>query len=981
MPTSSTSSASAAGSSSSAGPSEVRPATVADLQALLELESHWPSVELKSSEDVIRRRIRAHPAGQLIALSLDGTPLGVIYTQRVASQQALLTTTRESEPALHTPNGPVVQLLGVIQRPHARVGGLLRDHLLSLARLDTTVECACGITRCRAYDASRGKGYQAHINEGSDPGLLFHTQAGAHVAGLVPGYRPCDTMNLGYGVLVCYDVHDDRLNEAYRPKSVAECVALICECIGRMDVVRYRGRAFDSSMLRVGFMDLGLDSLDAVTLVQAVNARLGSALKLSDTVAFEHPNVEKLATFIFDSLTDTRARAAWTSAGEHVRRRLHHFIAGGVAQWAGSDHAASWGLSCLHAGGDAVGEVPLTRWEAELSPPPVRHGAFIAHAEFFDDRFFSISPAEAAAMDPQQRLLLERGYAALHSVERRSEDLGIFLGLMNSDFAMLPSVRGDSAYEATGGALSIAAGRLSFVLGSQGPCASVDTACSSALVAMHWAALALTRDECSSALCLAANLMLAPRVHHAYARAGMLSNDGRCKTFDARANGYVRGEGVGGMVLCCRAVVGKAVVLASRVRSDGRSASLTAPNGAAQTRMIGEALAAACSHELHLVETHGTGTKLGDPIEVASLGRSLGEAAPCFGSAKASVGHAESAAGLAGVMALLVQTVLRAAGGGNAQLRALNQLLSAPLNMLQAQVPTQGLQLVKCAVRSGVSSFGYSGTIAHAVLRRADVSLVLPASPSSPLRMRRRAFPWRETLEQHRLPPSRACAADTPLAQPRRVRERVGQLVRLSLASDAQVAVLELCDVANFNALSLELMSELSLAISHVGLLVDVRAIVLQAAGPHFCIGAHPHQRPDENVPIAALAERLLTLSRCCCSLRHLAAPVLAAVHGHVVGGGVALCLNASFLICTQTCTFEHGNLPRGEPRTGLSCARALSPGMQLTTCDECACRRVSARRLLADIGHSAWPSSGQRVLSDEHGAQCCSCVECWPGT
>ena len=564
-----------------------------------------------------------------------------------------------------------------------------------------------------------------------------------------------------------------------------------------------------------------------------------------------------------------------------------------------------------------------------------------------------------------------------------------------SEFAQLlsASLAGESVYAATGASLSIASGRLSYVLGLRGPCVSYDTACSAALTACHGGRCALRLHECTRSLIAGVNLILSPRVGISFAVAGMTSASGRCHTYDACADGYARAEACGAFVLCGH--VGATAngsrgigTHGSAVRQDGRSASLTAPNGLAQQELLHAALsdAAEIPAALGQIEAHGTGTALGDPIEVGSLVTAAvipgieARHLLTLGGIKACTGHAEPAAGLTGLLKLaLGLSAVEAAP--NAQLRVLNPHVRAALNGTCCALPTHLCAPGAEASVGGVSSFGYSGTIAHTVLRRADASLALPASPSSPLRMRRRAFPWRETLEQHRLPPSRACAADTPLAQPRRVRERVGQLVRLSLASDAQVAVLELCDVANFNALSLELMSELSLAISHVGLLVDVRAIVLQAAGPHFCIGAHPHQRPDENVPIAALAERLLTLSRCCCSLRHLAAPVLAAVHGHVVGGGVALCLNASFLICTQTCTFEHGNLPRGEPRTGLSCARALSPGMQLTTCDECACRRVSARRLFADIGHSAWPSSGQRVLSDEHGAQCCSCVECWPGT
>ena len=219
------------------------------------------------------------------------------------------------------------------------------------------------------------------------------------------------------------------------------------------------------------------------------------------------------------------------------------------SRWAGGARASSdSSLALLRAGGDAATRVPQRRWDAEpASPPAVLHGAFLAYAECFDPLFFGISPAEATATDPQQRLLLQSAYTAVHTACHRRHDVdgaGVFLGIMNADFVTLPQARSGSVYEATGSAISIAAGRISFVLGSQGPCASIDTACSSALVALHWAALSLDASECTEALSLAASLMLTPQRSHIYARAGMLSDDGRCKTFDIRANGYARGEGV-----------------------------------------------------------------------------------------------------------------------------------------------------------------------------------------------------------------------------------------------------------------------------------------------------------------------------------------------------------------------------------------------------------------------------------------------------
>ena len=400
-------------------------------------------------------------------------------------------------------------------------------------------------------------------------------------------------------------------------------------------------------------------------------------------------------------------------------------------------------------------QVPSQRWEVPALPITARHGAFIAGAELFDSSFFSVSPAEALAMDPQQRLLLEFGYAAFHSsgVRRdglRGNESGIFLGIMNADFALL-RVGEESVYAATGGTISIAAGRLSFTLGVQGPCTSIDTACSSAVVALHGAEQALGSGECTTALALATSLMLHGKTHIIYARAGMLSPDGRCKTFDARANGYARGEGVGTLMLSVQQL-GAQVLNGCAIRSDGRSASLTAPNGQAQTQMIGAALEAACVKQIKLVEAHGTGTSLGDATELRSLQRALGGSLPCVGSVKANIGHCEPAAGLAGILVLAFRG--QQANGVSAQLRILNQIILGPLRSLGGTVPMQVAQLRDDRVAGGISSFGYSGTIAHAVFTsgreristRESLSLgdgsVAPSQ--QPVSFERRALRWRE---------------------------------------------------------------------------------------------------------------------------------------------------------------------------------------------------------------------------------------------
>src|SRR5690606_17438423 len=277
---------------------------------------------------------------------------------------------------------------------------------------------------------------------------------------------------------------------------------------------------------------------------------------------------------------------------------------------------------------DAPGKM-ATRW-----------GAFLDDVAHFDASLFGISPREAVGMDPQQRLLLELAWEALERAGQAPDRLvgsptGVFVGISGTDYYQLLKSGGHAAldaYSASGNAHSVAAGRISFVLGLQGPSRAVDPACSSSLVAVHLAVKSLRAGECRMALAGGVNLILSPETTITLSKSRMMAPDGRCKTFDARANGFVRGEG-GALVVLKRlsdAVAdgdrSLAVIRGSAVNQDGRSNGLTAPNGPSQEAVIREALAdgGVEPHEVAYVEAHGTGTSLGDPIEVQALGAVLG---------------------------------------------------------------------------------------------------------------------------------------------------------------------------------------------------------------------------------------------------------------------------------------------------------------------------------------------------------------------
>ena len=372
-----------------------------------------------------------------------------------------------------------------------------------------------------------------------------------------------------------------------------------------------------------------------------------------------------------------------------------------------------------------------------------RWGGFVDGIDRFDPQFFGIAPREAAGMDPQQRLLLEVCWEALEHAGEPPDRLhgsnsGVFVGISTNEYVQIHLRRSDAAaldaHAGTGGAVSVAAGRLSYVLGLHGPAMAVDTACSSSLVAVHLACQSLRHRECDLALAGGVNLILAPEGNVILSRARMLSPDGRCKTFDAGADGYVRGEGCGVVVLkrLSDAVAAGdrvlAVIRGTAVNQDGRSGGLTVPNGPAQEALMQHALAAAGVEpaDVDYVEAHGTGTSLGDPIEARALGNVFsagrGPHRPLLiGSVKTNIGHLESAAGIAGLIKVVL-ALHHAEIPPHLHLRSLNPLIS--LAAIPAVIPTTCVPWPAGERRrlAGVSSFGFSGTNAHAVLEEAPAS-------------------------------------------------------------------------------------------------------------------------------------------------------------------------------------------------------------------------------------------------------------------
>lgn len=412
----------------------------------------------------------------------------------------------------------------------------------------------------------------------------------------------------------------------------------------------------------------------------------------------------------------------------------------------------------LRRGGDAISEIPSDRWDIDALYDPdietpgkisTRFGGFVDNVADFDPYFFGISPREAYSMDPQQRLLLEVCWEALEnagiSASRLSaRSAGVFVGIATTDYQMLHTkylaFEDIDAYTTIGNAESVVSGRISYQLGLKGPSISINTACSSSLVALHLACQSLRAGECHTALAAGVNALLSPEHFISLSKSGMLAPDGRCKTFDARADGFVRSEGCGVVVLKRLSEALEAgddvlaVIRGSAINQDGRSNGLTAPNGPSQEAVILAALVDAKigPESVGYIETHGTGTALGDPIEVQALDAALGrerDQPVLLGSLKTNLGHMESAAGIGSLIKVVLSLQHR-------EIPPVVHYQSAnphiPWSDMAVEVPTElrAWPELDSTRLAGISSFGFSGTNVHVIVEQGpEVSYGASDSP------------------------------------------------------------------------------------------------------------------------------------------------------------------------------------------------------------------------------------------------------------
>lgn len=545
------------------------------------------------------------------------------------------------------------------------------------------------------------------------------------------------------------------------------------------------GREAHHLDVRKPFTNYGLDSLTAVRMASELGTWLGR--QLSPTLVYEYPTIEALSNHLAGAATVARDTSATPESQEATREPIA--IIGIGCRFPGAHGpGAFWQL--LRDGVDAITDAPEERWgsssrvssRADAASPEkmsARWGGFLPQVDRFDASFFAISPREATQMDPQQRLLLETAWEALEDAGQVVERLagsrtGVFVGLSSQEYAAL-QLNGPShvdAYATTGSALSIAANRLSYFFDFRGPSLALDTACSSSLVAVHLACRSLWSGEATMALAGGANVILSPKITLGFSQAGAMSTDGRCKAFDASADGIVRSEGVGVVLLkpLSTALADGdpiyCVIRGSAIGQDGRSNGITAPSASAQEAVLRDAyrMAEVSPGRVQYVETHGTGTLLGDPIEASALGRVLAVErtpdSPCaIGSVKSNIGHTEAAAGVASIIKVALSI----------KHREIPQSLHfekpnphIPFEELQLRVQQSLGEWPEGKALAGVSAFGFGGTNAHVILEEAPENrsmaqtadtgeasgwYLLPLSAHNPEALRARASAYRDFLK------------------------------------------------------------------------------------------------------------------------------------------------------------------------------------------------------------------------------------------
>ncbi len=626
----------------------LRPALIQDLDALEALDHDcWPE-NLRAGREIISARLKRYPQGQFV-VEQQGEVIGALYTQRIKDQASLDRPTFYRLPELHDPQGSIIQILGMNIKPsfqHLGLGDQVLDFLLYVSSLNGNCDTVLGISRCKQFAEQTDLSMDQYLQKCRDTGqwdtvLNFHVHHGAQIVKPIKDYWPDDIDNLGFGILVQYPMAD---TEADRNNT--EQTGLLADASARSKVIddailtilgESRKQMFSADR---ALMETGLDSLDLLELRGLLSRWLGVQLEPMFFFSYGTANAIK-AYFNGDqnkaglSLDRSILPVAGLMQADQPKSPDQHFdvaIVGIACRFPGGIDSPESFWQYLQSGRDGIEKVPSDRWDYRLYEQDGAnpYGGFIKGVDQFDAGVFELAPREARLIDPQHRLLMETAWEAFEQAginPEQAKQTGVFVGLSGHDYELLAAERNQDknfdVYHAIGNSAAMAAGRLAYFFGFNGPAISIDTACSSSLLAIQQACESLRRSACRLALAGGVNLMLAPDLTIAFSKSGMLAADGHCKTFDADADGYVRSEGCGLVLLkpLTDAIRDRdqifAVIKGGAVNQDGASNGITAPNGLAQQALMKQALinANVNAEDVSVLEAHGTGTPLGDPVE------------------------------------------------------------------------------------------------------------------------------------------------------------------------------------------------------------------------------------------------------------------------------------------------------------------------------------------------------------------------------
>ena len=746
---------------------QIRFASFEDLPALYQLEEIcWK--HLKSSNKQIRKRVETYPEGQFV-LEKSGKVVGVIYSQRISDISDLDQCSSENVYKLHNGTGSIIQLLAVNVFPefqNQNLGDQLLEFMLQRCSLINGVNQVVAVTLCKEFSVERQVSFEEYIHlrdkQGTliDPVLSFHDSHGAEIVKALPGYRKRDKVNKTNGVLVHYDIHnrvfklEERASKTNNiiEKKVATELPLASDVDLFVKEIVQKALTSNSAQfgLDIPLMEMGIESASLLKLTRQISENFNITLK--PAFFFEYNTTKKVINYLHTKFSSsTKDKPTQENSGSNDNRSLavNDFediaIVGTACRLPGKCNSAEelWTLLSNNESGIKKLSENRFNWPIEINSsvyPGINLGGFIEDIDCFDAEFFRILPKEAKSLDPQQRFMLELAWhciedSGLSADKLNQSETGVFIGASGSDYSKLMQeelVEVD-AYCATGNSMAILANRISYFFDFSGPSIQLDTACSSSLTAVHSAIQSIRLGECQQALVGGVHLICHPANSLAYHNAGMLSPDGQCKTFDATANGYVRSEGAVMLFLKPLSLALKnsdtvhALLKGSAVNHGGLSGGLTVPSPVKQSQLLCKAWknAGIEATDITYLEAHGTGTPLGDPIEIqgikdafnlSSKDKNSHDTVCGIGSIKSNLGHLEAAAGITGLLKIVLSMQ--------------NRELPASINFLkinpQIQIDSSNLKVIdknqpwsisaeKKRI-AGVSSFGSGGANAHVVL-------------------------------------------------------------------------------------------------------------------------------------------------------------------------------------------------------------------------------------------------------------------------